>query len=496
MELQFEKIGFQYQDCVVSEIQNIEQTQEIKLSDGMPDIGRVLGAWGQIIMRGKEWRADSFLFSGGIMAWVLYYPEGGDGPRSISSWIPFQMTWDLPPELPDGKIKIYPVIRFIDARSVSPRKLIVRAGISARGEAFVPVEGYYYQPSIENQGVELLSVNQSVCLPKESGEKIFNVEEELHVSLGASEGNELVYYTFSTEITDQKVLGNKLAFRGNGMLHVVFSCGDGNVIAQDYVVPFSQFSELEAMYGSDADASIQLCAVNLEADIIDTDAISLKASVTAQYTITDKFSLELLEDAYIPGKKIEMKMDSLHLANYSSRKRDVITGDVSIKNGMGNMIDASVFADIPKQYPSDNGTELESSAMLQMLYYDEENVLQSTATQVQCSMQIPGNNSFQVDAFPMHCSVPNIPGNPNMRLEIPIEMQLKAESDLTMIANVETGDEIESAELKPSLILMRAGNESLWSIAKRTGSTRSAIRKANNIEGEAQRGQILLIPVC
>ena len=36
----------------------------------MPDIGHVLSAWGQTILRGKEWRADTVSFSGG--AAVLY----------------------------------------------------------------------------------------------------------------------------------------------------------------------------------------------------------------------------------------------------------------------------------------------------------------------------------------------------------------------------------------------------------------------------------------
>ena len=53
MELQFQRTACSCLEPVVREIQNVEQTQELKLPDGMPDIGRVLAAWGQTILRGK-----------------------------------------------------------------------------------------------------------------------------------------------------------------------------------------------------------------------------------------------------------------------------------------------------------------------------------------------------------------------------------------------------------------------------------------------------------
>ena len=71
MELQFEKQQIPCLRQLPAEEQIQEQTQELRLSDGMPDIGRVLCAWGQVVMRGKEWRSDSIGVSSGVMAWVL-----------------------------------------------------------------------------------------------------------------------------------------------------------------------------------------------------------------------------------------------------------------------------------------------------------------------------------------------------------------------------------------------------------------------------------------
>ena len=87
MELEFQKTPLEYMNCVVSQVLSSEQTQEIRLGEGMPDVGRVIGAWGQCVLRSKEWYRDSFGCSAGMMIWVLYAPEDESQPQVISSWV-------------------------------------------------------------------------------------------------------------------------------------------------------------------------------------------------------------------------------------------------------------------------------------------------------------------------------------------------------------------------------------------------------------------------
>ena len=106
---------------VLWEANSAEQTQEIKLSDGLPDIGRVISAWGQCILRSKEWNLDQIQCSAGMMVWILYAPEDGSEPRMVNTWIPFQVRWDLPDGTPEGKMVIQCLPRFSDAYSSQKR---------------------------------------------------------------------------------------------------------------------------------------------------------------------------------------------------------------------------------------------------------------------------------------------------------------------------------------------------------------------------------------
>ena len=89
MELPFEKtVSRFWQQKLYAPVMK-EETQEVRLPESMPDIGRVIAAWGQPVLRGKQWRSGHIGLNGGVMVWVLYAPEDGSEPRRLESWIPF-----------------------------------------------------------------------------------------------------------------------------------------------------------------------------------------------------------------------------------------------------------------------------------------------------------------------------------------------------------------------------------------------------------------------
>ena len=83
MELQFEKREISCLTQAVRGVKEQEVTQEIRLTDAMPDVGRVLAGWGQVVLRGKEWQGSQMTASGGVQATILYAPEDGTAPRRV-----------------------------------------------------------------------------------------------------------------------------------------------------------------------------------------------------------------------------------------------------------------------------------------------------------------------------------------------------------------------------------------------------------------------------
>lgn len=498
MELQFQKKGLTLFKEVVNEVQNQEQTQEIKLSDGLPDIGKVVGAWGQVILRSKEWRSDSILLSGGVMVWVLYNPEDGSEEKTIDSWIPFQMKWDLPPSLPEGKIIVDCRMRFVDARSVSPRKLMIRTGVTAKGKVLAPMEVMVYSPESVPGDVAILQRENPVTVLQEAGEKYFNIEEELNTSSGNGSPMRIIYYSVHADVQDKKVIGDKIAFRGAINLHVLYKTERDTLESQNFMCSFSQYAELKETYGSSADVSIIPSVTGLELDLTEDGNMNIKCGVAAQYMIRDEVVLNLVEDAYSPYRKIKVIEENMELISKTEHRKESLSGQAEFQTEIHNPVDISFMADYPQIQIIDDSAEITAPGSIQVLYYDKDGKLQSSSTRWEGrnTLKLAGSNMLDVTLLTIQePQITTAGAHAYGKGEMPLELIGMASDGVRQITGMDMGEMEEPDPARPSLILRRAGENTLWEIAKESGSTIDLIRKANGLEGEATAGQMLLIPV-
>lgn len=497
MELQFKKTGCRCLGTAVREIRNLEQTHEIKLPDSMPDIGRVLAAWGQCVLRSKEWNTDSMGMSGGMQIWVLYAPEDGTQPRVIDSWIPFQMRWEFPQGTPEGKMRIGCMMRFVDARSVAARKIMVRAGVSAVGEGWVDKERETYIPEKLPEGIELLRSTYPVRLPKEVGEKTFVMDEELVLPASAPMPEKIVYYAMSPQNTDQKVMGNKVVFKGNGNLHVLYESEEGQLHNWDFELPFSQFAELDGSYSGDAQADVLLCPNNLELEIDDEGHFRLKCALVGQYLVDDLQKIEVVEDAYSPRQELELQKEMLELPVILESRRENLYGEQTIHAEADIAADVRMLAEYPRLRRVGDRVEMEMPASFQVLYYGENGTLQSASGRWNGQLSVNADENSQISAMPVPGIPQAMPGNGNIGVsgEIPVQMFTTTRQGIPVVTGMNLGQQRVPDPDRPALILRRAGEDRLWDIAKGSGSTVDAIRKANGLEAEPAPDQMLLIPV-
>lgn len=498
MELQFKKESFGWAQPVVRQVRTQEQTQELKLSDGMPDIGRVLAAWGQPILRGKEWCSDSFSASGGMMVWVLYAPEDGTQPRCMDGWIPCQMQWDLPSGTPDGQIRVLYLPRFVDARSVSPRKILVRAGFSALGEGYVPAQGNMYTPSEIPEDVQLLQTTYPVRLPMEAGEKAFQLDEELTLPASCPAAQKLVYGTLHPEVTESRVLSNRVVFRGNANLHVLYLSEDGQLFSWDFPLNYSQYDDLQSSYSGEAQADFLLMPTDLELSLDDEGHFRLKCGMVGQYAVEDMQMIHSVEDAYSHSRELELQQMEQALPAILETGNQSIPAEQRVSQEANTAADVTFLPDFPRQRRNEETLELEQPGMFQVLYYSPEGVLQSSTVRWEGKQQMKAHPDSQIHAVPMGTPQPqaDITGDGmTLRAQVPLMMQTTVEQNIPMVTGLELGQQRQPDPKRPSLILCRAGEDSLWQIARDSGSTVEAIRKASGLEGDPVPGQMLLVPV-
>ena len=497
MEANFERKKIFCLDPALQQVQNNEQTLEIKLQEGMPDVGQVLTAWGQPILRSKEWREDMVQFSGGMMVWVLYAPEEGSSVQCVQGWIPFQMRWDLPENLPEGTLRLRCLSRFVDGRSTSPRKILVRAGMAAMAEAFVPEEIETVTVKQQPQEVALRKNTYPVRLMKEAGEKAFSMEEELFLPDSVPKIGKLLSWRMNPRITDQRILADKAVLRGNGNLHVVYCSDAGQLHSWDFEMPFSQYTDLRGEYGNDARMETALMPTGMELDLRENGNLDFKGGMTAQYLITDKEPLTLVEDVYSPARELTVHQEELTAPVVLENRRENLYGEQTISADANLAADVQFLPDFPRQRRTDAGVELDNSGQFQILYYGEDGNLHGSSARWEGKQTISGDENSQFLAIPMGAEAQALTGNGKIlaKAELPMELTTFTRQTFLMVTGVELGEKKQTDPNRPSLIVRRAGNSSLWDIAKTYGSTMEAISHANGLSGEPAADQMLLIPV-
>ena len=498
MEMQFQRTSRSCLDMALCEVKNTEQTLELRLSDGMPDIGRVVASWGQCVLRSKEWHPDSVTITGGITVWVLYAPEEGTEPRMTEGWLPFQMKWDLPQDCPEGKIRIRMLLRSADARSVSARKMILRAGVAVMAEAYVPVEEDTWFVEEVPEDVQLLRSHYPVRFYKAAGEKVFQLDEDLTLPGSAPQPEKLIYYTMSPEVTDAKVLGDKVVFRGNGNLHLLYRSEEGQIHSWDFPVSFSQFAQLGNSYSPEAKVDVAMCVTNLELELDDEGHLRMKSALAGQYLVDDREILEIIEDAYSPQRELTKEYREGEFPVVLESRTESIQPEQTIQADANLAADVRFLPDFPRQYPNPNGVKMELPGIFQALYYGDNGNLQGSAARWEGQQEISADTQSVLTAVPMLPGEPQFAlgeGSVTMKTQLPVRLTTVARQSIPMVTGIRLEELREPDPGRPSLILYRAGNGSLWQLAKENGSTVAAIEKANNLQEEPEPGRMLLIPV-
>ena len=498
MEMQFDRIPVAYLQKLTGQLRSQEQTLEMRLPDGMPDIGRVLGAWGQVIVRGKEWNSDNMAVSCGVMVWVLYTPEDEDGVRSVEAWLPFNMKWELPDTRHDGKILVSCLLRSVDARSTSARKLMVRASVDAMGEAWLPGEAQMAVAGELPKDVELLTATYPVMLPREAGEKAFLLEEQLNLPANGPKPEKLMYYCLQPEILDNKVMAGKVVFRGNGTLHVLYRGEDGRLYSWDYDLPFSQYGDLDGEYDQDPTLSVSPCVTSLDLALDENGALQLKAGLLGQYLLCDRSMVTVVEDAYSPRRSVVPVQEQLQLPSVLDQIAQSIHAEESAQAEIQQLVDLTFYPAYGHTKSADTGVRFMIPGQFQMLYYDPEGELRSMVTPWEGEWGIDATEDSMVDTRIIPMGKPQaVPGagSVNLRADMNVEGSVFSGQGIPMITGMELGELEKPKADRPSLILCRKGNRRLWDVAKHTGSTVEAIMAANQLEAEPEDSRVLLIPV-
>ena len=473
MELPFEKTvsRFWQQKLYAPVIR--EETQEYKLPEGMPDIERVIAAWGQVVLRGKEWRSHHIGLTGGVMVWAIYAAADGT-VRRIESWMPFSARMEHSHEGEEGVIRAECVLSGVDARTASSRKLMLRCQLGLLVQTMVPREATIYAPGELPGDIEVLERTYPMILTRETGEKSFLCEERL----------------------EQKVLGSRAVFRGTGQLHLLVREEGGRLRSLELELPFAQYLDLEGDYEDGAEVSNLLAVTSLEAEPTEDGGIQVRCGLVSQYIINAPTVIRCLEDAYSPLRELELVREEVRLPAWLDEQVRQVELQERLA-GEGVPVDQIFFPDLPQVSRQPGGAEIRVGGCFQVLWEEPDGTL--TAKNARSGKSVTLLTECDTIPFtrlsgPVHASREG--SGWSMEAGMALKLDSICASPIPMVSTIRAGELREPDPDRPSVIVRASrSGESLWDIAKYCGSTVSAIQRLNKLEREPEENRLLLIPV-
>ena len=289
-----------------------------------------------------------------------------------------------------------------------------------------------------------------------------------------------------------------MVFRGNGLLHTLYRGEDGSLYTFDYDIPFSQYAELSGAYDGDPTVTMCPCVTSLDVTLSENGELQLKAGILGQYLLYDRALLTTAVDAYSLKRPVAPIQETLQLPAVLDQTAQILHAEQFIQADVQQIIDAAFYPAYGQTERCEKGMQIAVPGLFQMLYYNTDGEICNGVAHWEGSWNIDAaeDSAVNVQMLPMGrwTAVPGVDGV-SLRSDAMLDVTITTGQGIGMLAGLEMGDWKKPDPNRPSLILCKKGNDSLWDIAKRTGSKVEAILSANHLQGEPDDERVLLIPI-
>ena len=508
MELELKKACFDAYEAAGELTLTQEETAETIVPDYCPDIARIIETTGKVFLHSREMRDGRAEISGTVRVTVLYTPEGEGGIRTLEFAMPFTVETDGR-SLPDCAALLADTEpELLETRMLNPRKVFTHCKLVTR------LTGYQRSPLCFCTDAE---AGPELCIEKKQeqqhaivlthiAEKDFTFSEQMDLSPGREGAAEILTSRVNSTVTETKIVGSKLLFKGIFTVSLLYRTADGRCCAASGELPFSQILEVEgAPEGAEPSVRLQFTGADLQVDGADAEgreiAVTLYLHATALLRQTQE--LTLLSDLYSTAYDLTYDAAPLELTSFREQftRRQTVREVLEIGVVAESILELTVNCGAVSVSREGEMAVLRTAAAIRALYLDEGGVplVAERSVDVTCQMELPEDCRMTARAV---CTeeVQGSLGDRGIEVRFPVDFRVEAANRAKRVcistAKLDTETTRDLAGT-PSLVLRCLGQqESAWDLAKSYNTTIAAILSANQLESEAEipHETLLLIP--
>ena len=479
-----------------------EETLETIVPDANPDILRLVDTQGKVFLKSKEAMDGRVTLTGTARLTVLYQPEGGGGLCRLEVGIPFSLSAEDRRLNSNCLVTAVARVAGADTRTINPRKILTRVEVAVsvkvfRAETAVLCTGVHMEGGTAEEWKE---VHRPFCISAVQ-EKQVTFEDNLSIPVGRPAAEELICDRVELVCHEAKLIGNKLVFKGDAGVRLLYRPVGGGMDVADFTLPFSQVTEVMGV-GENGHCLVDVTLSGAEFSLgEDGRTVSVSLSMLAQIVVREEREVELLADTY----SVCCHMNAERIPYTYRRRRGAGVGRQTVRQlietglSVQSVVDAYCLVGQTARKREGSQMNLIADVILTVVCMTEEREFcaVSRRLEVGCAVDVPEEYWC---SFECRCGeLVAMPTADGVEVRLPMEFPYFCEQEEQGMVVREVMFEEDGGDGghdKPSIVLrlLRPG-ESLWEVAKRYGTTTEDIIRANELDGrQPGYGTLLLIP--
>ena len=501
MEVSLNKTDFRCYHKTFTQRFKKEETQDTVVPDTMPDIGEVLETTGILMIRSKDVDEGVVKVSGTVSACVVYKAEDRREICSLEVSIPVSLNAESEHIRDEAAGTAELQLLSVETRVLNPRKVLVKAEISAQIDCYVSgVREFPQDIGPSEADIHVLRRTVPFSPTVSVREKTFVVTDEWNVPPSSGAAKEILSRRVSTMVDDIKTVGSKLIFKGYIKCALLYNTTDDLLATAEFSSNFSQIIECDTAFNAPA-ASVDVLPTGVYFEILsggEGRTISMELHMLAQSLCSERTELQYLADAYsnTHSLNLEQQEETVDCLCQQPVLKENVRQLYETPVPAVEVIEAHAAAGVAVQQEG----RIELPVCLYVLYRGGDG--QTYSGKKRCTVDFPLAQEMGGSVRVCGCDLTELiaipsDGGVELRLHVQLQTMLLTSQTIRTVASM-SYQEDESVDLsgKPSLVILRASDrDDLWTIAKENCSSVEQIEEINGLRdctGEWEK--FLLIP--
>lgn len=511
--MEIKKQSINLTDMSVKVNSNVLVEGDIIIPDTNPDMKEILIADAKSQVESSEYRNGKLNVAGTVFMKILYKPdESQDGAelKALDASLPFADSLDIS-KGENLKYFVSSLVEHIGFTLVNSRKLSVKVVVSlmARGYRERVIEPV---SEISGEGVECRGKKYNVYIPVLDEETSFTVSDILTVPENMPDIEEILKVDGLCRGAETKIMNGKVMVRGELCLKTLYSAAKEDEKTQlvSHEIPFAEIVEAENVDENCAVSviyDVKSITPNVRGDINgDTKIISVDVVIGARVKASKSEQQSFAEDCYGIFGKLNSTCEKVSVSEYvtSEDTETTVTQQVKMPKNvkLGDVISISCKPVVRETYFNDGNFCAKGNLVSFLIYREDKDngVIRSAVTEsdFEWKMRAQGESLISdMDIWTEDATAHKVSQDEaEVKATLGINAKILKNHEINIITNCEMADdEISSAERPSIVIYFVEDGDTLWSVAKRYGTTVEKIKKANNLENDTLAiGKKILIP--